>query len=471
MLRINCQSEYMGWVDILPSKSVLHRKLIVSAFSNSNETYTLERPCDDVKVTAKVLSIILKDFITFKITTNKKKIEVLTFKSKPFYYSDYLELKNKKSTDETNEETPVVIDMKESGSSFRFLLPIIGILGVKAIIKTEGKLSSRPHGEIISILKKNGYEVIQKNDQFVTSGTFILPDEIAVDISISSQFTSGIALSSVIKRQSILIKLLGKPASLDYLFLTFKEIQDSQCEIREHKGENIFVLKYLPQVSKDQEYVNEDLEIDWSSAAQFLALGLFSYIPIGIKCPNKHSAQSDAIIVNLLIKMNGVLFYHINEEEGLNTKEGSLLSYNPLTFREAPLKALEYDCIKIPDLVPLLASLCAHANGISKLHNVKNLMYKESNRLEETMKMLTLGGVKSIYDTDTDTLIIYGKEFRHSKGGMVIVTDHRMVMPYIITFLNRDAYLDIHNIKCLNKSFPNFIENLFRITQGVRHAN
>lgn len=79
----------------------------------------------------------------------------------------------------------------ESGSTLRFLLPIVGILGANAVFHMEGRLPERPLEPLRTILCEHGMKIEKTGDLLVCSGklsgeTFEIPG------NVSSQYVTGL---------------------------------------------------------------------------------------------------------------------------------------------------------------------------------------------------------------------------------------------------------------------------------------
>ncbi|MBW8309818.1 MAG: 3-phosphoshikimate 1-carboxyvinyltransferase [Candidatus Paracaedibacteraceae bacterium] len=134
--------------------------------------------------------------------------------------------------------------------------------------------------------------------------------------------------------------------------------------------------------------------------------------------------------------------------------ESNTLNSITLEAHEAPALIDEY---------PALAVAAAAARGTSVFRGLRELRYKESNRLEGIFHNLTTCGIE--VRTDDDTLIIKGTAGLPIFGGVTInvFKDHRIAMAlYILGMIARNPII-IQGADCISSSFPNFssvFENL-----------
>ena len=115
------------------------------------------------------------------------------------------------------------------------------------------------------------------------------------------------------------------------------------------------------------------------------------------------------------------------------------------------------NCSGFLDLVPALVFLFAHAKSESELSGLLNLCVKESNRLDEIVKILELGGIGHRVNRKEGILMLEGacdsvKKFTYRSPG-----DHRMVMlAYLFMKAHNGGVLE--DDESVEKSFPDFFE-------------
>ena len=90
-------------------------------------------------------------------------------------------------------------------------------------------------------------------------------------------------------------------------------------------------------------------------------------------------------------------------------KMGARLTLNDsnLTIERDDLNGVEVDLKNSPDLFPVLATLCAFAQGQSLLYGAPQLSYKESARIAKTSELLRKLGRK--VEERADGLLIEGR--------------------------------------------------------------
>ena len=331
-------------------------------------------------------------------------------------------------------ENPIVVNCGESGSTLRFLLPIACALGVNAIFNTEGRLAERPLGPLVDVLNSHGacvssvapYEVKGQ----IVSGVY------EIEGGISSQYVTGLifALSILDSDSEIIIKnvLESKP----YVDITIDTLNNYGVKIEETP--NGYYVK------GGQKYVAPkkiEIEGDYSGASNILVAGaLKGSVEVDGLYP--YSTQGDKAIVEVL-KLAGA---------------GVQVTSDSVIVSQSELKPIEYDCKNIPDIVPIIAALCANINGKSVLKNVDRLRIKESDRLSAIIEILTNVGVRAEYDGN---LIIYGGTI---EGGSVSgYNDHRMVMCATVLGITSKNGVTVSDAESISKSYPEFFEDFEKL--------
>lgn len=131
-----------------------------------------------------------------------------------------------------------------------------------------------------------------------------------------------------------------------------------------------------------------------------------------------------------------------------------------ILVEKSPLKAIELGGEVIPALIdelPLIALMCAFAEGESRIFGAKELRVKESDRIKTTAELINaLGG--DCLETQ-DGFIIRGKA--SLRGGKVnSYLDHRIAMTAAVGLIASKEGGEIVNPECCAISFPDFFEKL-----------
>lgn len=331
-------------------------------------------------------------------------------------------------------ENPI-IDCDESGSTLRFLIPILSALGVSCEFTGSKRLLQRPIKELTDCLNKNGAEIdgLKLNGK-LKSGNYKIKGEI------SSQFITGLLFALPLLDGDSTIEITGETVSQNYIDITLDVLKEF----------NVFVEKtncgYF--VKGNQKYLmpkKMSIEGDFSNSAFLLALGVLGD-GVTVTNLNKNSMQGDKKIIEILKGFGG----NIKEvENGYFVKKGTL-------------KGITVDCEDIPDIVQILSVVGAYAEGKSVFKNVKRLEIKESNRVLGIVNNLKNAGINAEYNGRD--LTVYGGKVRY--GTFNGDNDHRTVMSAVVMSAFSDGESVIRGVEAVNKSYPTFFED-FKSLGGI----
>lgn len=421
-----------GCVQAPVSKSVAHRLLICSALGDRPCTIRCTGTNADIEATIRCLCAM-----GAKIWWEDDLIHVIPI------------------SPDHKIPSPATLDCGESGSTLRFLLPVVCALGLDAQLIGQGRLSSRPlsplyeelttHGAMMSANGKLPLE-IHAAENGLTGGKFV------IDGGVSSQFISGLLFALPLLNEPAEIVVTGKLESANYIDLTLSAL---------HKfGITPEVTSRGWRFSGNEHYHSPDaltVEGDWSNAAFWFASGVLSTDSLTITGLSGDSLQGDKAIVNLL-RQFGANIEHLNDT---------------YTVFPAPLHGIEIDAAHIPDLVPILSVVAAYAEGETTIRNIARLRIKESDRVETTLFLLGALGVIAFADEDTLTIIGASGFSRPTISAPLLSSynDHRIAMAASIgaAYASPDEANDaliIEDAQAVNKSYPDFYQQ-FRLLNGL----
>ncbi|PTY40660.1 3-phosphoshikimate 1-carboxyvinyltransferase [Brachyspira hampsonii] len=409
-------SEIFGSIYIQMSKSDAHRALIASSLAKTPSIikHWIDNVSIDVEVTKNAVS-------------NFADLEVIDDCLKVFPKKDY--------------KKELTIDVKESGSSLRFLIPIMSALGITCTFTGSKKLFSRPIEVYKKIWNEEGLEFIHSEDSIKISGQ-LRASNFKVLGNLSSQFLSGLLFALPLLDGNSNIIIDGELESEPYVMMTLKTLKAANIETLRHDNNII-------EVYGNQEYSGIDYEVesDWSHAAFFAAAGALGG-ETTLYGLNKYSIQGDKEILNILKFMGASVSY--NDDNSITIKKVNRLN------------ALDIDMANIPDLGPIITTLAATAKGKTRLYNAGRLRYKESDRMSDLMDSFLKIGAK--IEVTEDEILIEGVE-KLTGGNTTSHNDHRIAMSLAVASSVSDGNIIIDDAESINKSSFNFIEQ-FRSIGG-----
>ena len=423
-------------VGIPCSKSIAQRAILAAALAEGETVLENYEPCNDIAGAVEVVKALGAD-----VTLQDN---ILTVKS-----NGAQSLKGLHK-----------IFTGESGLLTRLLIPL------SAYLATAGQsVEITGHG---SILKRNLSEskaAIEAAGATCHTNGGYLPFQVELQGEISNNIEfSGKESSQIVSGFLMMLPLLGKdstltitnPTSLPYIELTLRVLRQFGIHIA---VENHLPDKIIYKVPGNQKYTSTTmfLDSDWSSAANFAVAGALTN-GVVLKNMPLESAQADENILNILNQLG----------YGVEKTPCGEMNNVKLSGRKVDTPICADNVISLrncPDLFPIVALLACHTPGEWVLEGVERLAQKESNRAESVYTQL----IKMGYDIriNGDKMYICGCAANVSDrvcgNGPVLAcgyNDHRIAMAvYVAALLNGEEIL-LDNIKCIDKSFPTFLEKL-----------
>ncbi len=456
-------SEKEKTIRIIPSKSYAHRAYICDFLAGGDGSDIIcDLDSDDIRATRGCLEAIRtmirataesensQDFLA--VDTNKQRA------------TDTDQLENGGSVygvwksrliviSQQNPEHIVVLDCGESGSSLRFMLPLVGVLGISAEFVTKGRLSERPLGDFESELIRHGMEIEHAPGGIIKVSGSLTPGEYLLPGSISSQFITGLLLSLPFLDGDSTIKLTTDLQSSAYVDITIDVLRQFGIEIEKIRNEwkdtgsvissdcgatakckvTGYMIRGGQRYRRDMPLVGPYVvEGDWSQAAFWLAAGAIGKAPVSVSGLNPESVQGDRRIVDVLREFGaridiskidtdstdadriGINKIDADAAEAETTdadktdisKIGAGIEETVVTSYPSALSGTTIDVSEIPDLAPAIACAGAAASGETRLVNAGRLRLKESDRIRSIVQCLNDLGIFA--REDEDEIIIQG---------------------------------------------------------------
>lgn len=474
-------SKLSGELKLPPSKSIAHRHIICSALAEgvseiSNIAYSQDilASIDAMKALGARFEMG-KDCIKVYGIGNKIKLLEIDDKASDKEKRNKLEAKDIATRESNNKDyiEKLVINCRESGSTIRFLLPILTIFNKKFHIQAQGRLLKRPMDPYFKIFDMEGISY-QKNQEeiLIEGGKGLRSEKFYMDGKISSQFISGMMFLLPLLNHDSEIIIENKLESKSYVDLTIDCLSKYGIEIENNEYKSF-------KIKANQSYISRDsyIEGDYSQAAFFAVANALGN-EIDMLGVSESSLQGDRKILELLKNFGAsVKFvdYLISEDldleknidNELKNKESSLDEKNnrkKLLIRQGCKNGYSFDGSDIPDIVPIVALLASLSKGKTRISNISRLRIKESDRLEAVDCELNKLGAN--IKSGEDFLEINGVE--KLNGGVIVDShkDHRIAMMLAIaSTVCREAII-IKDADSVSKSFPDFWEK-YRELGGI----
>lgn len=332
------------------------------------------------------------------------------------------------------------IFLGNNGTALRFLTALVCLGQGQYILTGEKRLRERPVGALAEALKKMGAHITCTSDcpPVTINANGLAGGKISLRDVESSQYVSALLLCAPYTRQGIELTLRGRVSSVPYIDLTVAAMREFGIKIEKEKN------KYT--VKRQNSYQGREYRVegDASSASYFFLAAALLQRPIRVMGISRKSCQGDIHLLEILEKLG----CHIEAREDWVEVTGNNLTEGDFIF----------DLNDMPDMVPTLAVLAAFRRGKTTITNVEHLRIKESDRLAAMAAELKRAGIKA--EETAGGLIITGGKMKPAK--IQTYNDHRIAMSFAVAALAVTG-IEITDKKCVDKSFPEFWEELGKI--------
>ena len=369
-----------GDITVIPSKSQAHRLLICAAFADGPTDLICPDTNRDIEATVDCLNAL---------GASIRRTD-----------SGYCIIPVERAPETTT------LNCCESGSTLRFILPIVGALGVDAIFQMAGRLPQRPLSPLWEEMERMGCTLTRPTADTLRCTGKLRPGKYSIDGGVSSQYITGLLFAQSLIDGESSLEVTGKIESLPYIRLT----------------ENAMALFQAPHYHSPGRLT---VEGDWSNGAFWVAAQMLDN-DLSIHGLKVDSIQGDRTVVDIC--------------------------------RQLLAGAPTVDASDIPDLVPILSIVAGAKNG-AIFKNIQRLRIKESDRVASTIAMIeALGG--RAWATE-DTLTVCGTGYR---GGTVDAqNDHRIAMSAAIAATVCTKPVTVLGAEAVKKSYPKFWDEYARL--------
>ncbi len=345
----------------------------------------------------------------------------------------------------------LLIDVRESGTSLRFILPLLPHYAGEAVVRGRGTLVGRPNHHLCAALRARGLlikgEGAGESVPVVFRGGEVPCGDVRIDGSVSSQFISALMIAAPLADGGdTRLVMTGKDlVSKDYVLMT-RQILDRAGICVEPRGGRTF---FIPGGQSYRGLKSFHVPSDYGLAAFFMAAA--ALVPSDVRLRGYFDdtlIQSDGAIFTLLDKM-GVRMER--SSRGIRIK-------GPFA-----LKGGNFSLQHCPDLVPIMAVAAMFASGPTRLTGIGHARVKESDRITDLRRELEKVGA-DIAEKPDELLIRPRPAYGTAKVVPVLDPhhDHRLAMAFAV--LGLKTPVRIRDVACTSKSYPGFVKAFTALT-------
>jgi len=338
------------------------------------------------------------------------------------------------------------IDVEDGGTTLRFLLCILSLRDDNYFINGSLSLKKRPLKNLIINLEKLGatFKFPEKYYQiplFIKGGS-LKSNELIIDSNQTSQFTSAIAMIAPYINGGLKLVIKKQMPSRPFFDMTIKMMKICGAKISSNE-------KFIEIKSGGYDKIFSLVESDWTSVSYIYEALAFSKNS-SIICSTffENSLQGDSDLIS---------FFNIIGVETLFENNKIILKRH----NKFPIpKLIKWDVLATPDLALTYMTTCLGLGINLKLTGIKNLFFKESNRLKVMKNELEKFNVQVIIEDD-----FFFMDTSHRKLNACFINtycDHRIALAFApLVILTKN--LTINNYNVVSKSYPNFWDDMKKI--------
>ena len=332
-----------------------------------------------------------------------------------------------------------------SGTTIRLLSGLLSGQGITADLYGDKSLMSRPMDRIITPLKKMGANISFKNDKIILKKSKINSISINNELP-SAQVKSCIILASL--GGSGQVNLNESYNTRDH---TERMVQLLSKDSLFSDNQNITIKKSVLQSQ------NMIIPGDISKASFIIAYACLK-------------PDSDIIFKDILVNSSRMGFVNCLKKMGANIQlDNKKIRHNEPVADirvqyNGQLKNINISDSDIPgmiDEVPILSVVGAFSNGVMQINGLKELRFKESNRVLSILHNLKSMGSNVLYKQNA--LLIKGKKYLYNTK-IKTFSDHRIAMAFYIASLFSKGRAVFDDIDCIDISFPDFFDKIKEVS-------
>jgi 3-phosphoshikimate 1-carboxyvinyltransferase len=338
-----------------------------------------------------------------------------------------------------------------SGTSIRFLTALCALGRGRYNLDGVPRMRKRPIGELVDLLHHLGIRI----DYLLEPGyppINVIADGLPGGIvrfggSKSSQFLSALLQVAPYARNEVQVDLDGPQTSWPYVAMTMRLMDSFGVTpelIRDPKtGDPRRII--IPH-GHPYQATNYAIEPDASNATYFLAAAAISPgSKVTVLGLGKDSLQGDVGFSDVLRQMGA----------SVTVARDSITVTGPDV-----LEGIEVDLSAMPDTAQTLAVAALFATGPTTIRGLHTLRVKETDRIAALATELSKLG--ATIDVEPDSLTVHPPD-QLKPAAIDTYDDHRMAMSFALTAV-RQGGLRINDPACVNKTYPNYFNDLATVS-------
>lgn len=347
----------------------------------------------------------------------------------------------------------LTLDAGLAGTVMRFILPIAGLCQGLITITGDERAKQRPIHPLLKSLRDLGVSLSAADESLpivIEGRGTVVGGRTEIDASASSQFVSALLLAAASFEAGIELVDIGPSLpSRPHIDMTVQMLKAADVSVEQKlSAVNSTIWQIHPGQIKA---LNWQIEPDLSNAAPFIAAAMVTGGEIEILDWPTPTTQAGDYLRELIDAWGGSyeLLDDTTRQDGNSSK--GLIARGP-----SSLNAIDVDLSDFGELTPVVAAVCACAQGESTLRGIGHLRGHESDRLSALTQNLAAVGV--VATESADALTITPQEHTDRQPGLWrSFDDHRLATAGAVIGLVTDG-VSVDDIGATSKTLPNFTE-------------
>ncbi len=339
---------------------------------------------------------------------------------------------------------PNELDANQSGTTARFLLPVLALGPGPHRLDGDPSLRRRPMGALIDSCRALGIDVEEEGQPghlplVVNGGVGArAPYPLVIRGDVTSQFLSGLMLAGPCLPGGIRLAVTGPVVSEPYIHMTGAVMAAFGASA--HRSGTVTGGLEVSIAQTGYRATDYAIEPDASSASYFLAAAAVTGGRVRVTGLGEASLQGDARFVDVLERMGA----RVGRGPGFVEVSGS-----------GPLHGIDVELGHMPDMATTVAAVAVFAGSPTRVRGVGVIRGHETDRVEAMTNELRAAGID--VQEHADGWTVHPGMPRPVR--FETYDDHRMAMSLSLLGLVADG-IQITDPGCVAKTFPNYFELL-----------
>lgn len=337
----------------------------------------------------------------------------------------------------------VSIDARQSGTTSRFLLPLMALDGVARRMDGDEQLRVRPMGVAFDALRALGASVAEEGVPGFLPAVVQGPlrgGEVELSGDVSSQFLSGLLLVGPRMPGGLQVRVTTDLVSRPYVEMTESVMRAFGAEVIAD-GPDTWTVEATRYAGATYR-----VEPDASAASYAWAAAVVTGGAVTVTGLHRDALQGDVAFAEVLERMGARVRW---DDDAITVAAGDRL------------RGIDVELSQLSDTVPTLAVVAAMADGPTTIRGVGFVRNKETDRIAAPVAELRRCGIDA-EETDDGLRIVPGPV---EPAVVRTYRDHRMAMAFALLGLCHDG-IRIADPGCVDKTFPGYWQLLDSLRAG-----